>query len=377
MTVDIGQYFNLVTDNIDKLVIVETNDRSNCYISSINGRNFFAGFILSDTQLVQTICSVGFYPSGDTGKYIPRLEFKKVLKSNSEIRESKQNFVRISFNNSEEGHKQFWQMINFLKSFKDLVDTDNFNNFFRVVTDQEFIEYLNAKDKLQNLSNTLTKLEGVNIDSLDLLQTASVIKLLDGYREKILYFIRSKVDEKEVQRWIDEDNHVHRSKRCLIFGLEFLRHYREGGVSGNRYDLLTRIGLENTERVLIELKSPNDEVFEEDKSPTINELKVDYKLSKSLSRAIPQILEYRLHLENKLEGDPELQKTGEISRIKIAKCIIVIGFHEIDARWIANLRELRLALSSSLEIWTYSDLLNKMDATIQNLKQGYCYDPSI
>jgi hypothetical protein len=364
-------YFDLTKDSLDDLVISENDYKNNCFITNKTSDTFYDGFTLSNLDKVQTKCDVEFHPSSLSGKYVPRLVFRKILKSSGRTRETKNNLVRISFRVKTEGYKEFWLMINFLKKFKDLVDTGEFDNSYHAISDQDFAEYLNYKNSDSDIRGLIDTMGRAELSSVELVQSASIIKLLEEYKEKLKEFIEQKVNEKVVQNWLDEDEHIHRSKRCLIFGLEFIKHYREGGASGNRYDLLTRIGIGSRERVLIELKSPEDDIFEEKENPTINEVKKDYSLSGSLSRAIPQILEYKRTMENKKAGDVELEKVGEEEEIKIAKSIIVIGSYKDNSRWTENLRDLRKSLSSNLEIWTYTDLLNKIESTISNLKQEF------
>jgi uncharacterized protein YaaR (DUF327 family) len=261
-------------------------------------------------------------------------------------------------------------MVSFLNSFKNIIDTGNFSGEYQVVSDAEFSDYLKSKETEGDLGVFIDLVESSGTDSAAILHSATTLKLLKTYRSKIKEFIDSDATETDVQNWIDEDGHKYRKERCLIFGLEFINHKREAGASGDRYDLLTRIGASSEERVLIELKSPSSDVFDVKSSDTINNPKKEYSISSSLSRAIPQILEYKHTLETKLAGDSELQKIGEDGIIQISKCIIVIGKSIDDTRLMKNLRELRKSLSSGLEIWTYSDLYNKIDSTIQNLESN-------
>ena len=59
---------------------------------------------------------------------------------------------------------------------------------------------------------------------------------------------------------------------------------------------------------------------------------------------------------------------GEFSKITISKCIIVIGAKKDDPRWRANFLDLKKSFNSILEIWTYTDLRNKLFSTIKNLE---------
>ncbi len=363
-------YFNLILDNLTNLSI-ERDDYFNCVIKNKKDKIVYSGFILakSPTGKAVTICDVNFQKSSVDKKYHPRLIFKRTDEAFNEKKVAGESITqRISFQTGEDGYREFWKMISFLKGFDDLVDTGNFKDEYRVASQQEVFDYLKNKEKFKDFGvykNIINELGNESASALHLLTT---IKLLKSYKEKLKSFIENKSSETDVQNWLDEENHKHRQDRCMIFGLEFVDYKREGGVAGNNYDVLTKIGMENEEKNLIELKSPSDDVLTSKDNQTINNTKKEYSISPSLSRAIPQILEYRKDLEDKRPGDPELQKIGEQGEIKISKCIIVVGSEKEDTRWKKNLRELRKALSSNLEIWTYTDLIRKIDSTIKNLE---------
>jgi len=170
-------------------------------------------------------------------------------------------------------------MISFLKGFNDLVDTGNFEEEYRVASQQEVLDFLKQKEQSKDNNAYKNIIDELGIDSASALYFLTTIKLLKSYRDKIDHFIKNKSNEKDVQNWIDEDEHLHRQDRCMIFGLEFIDHKREGGASGDRYDLFTRIGTESEERILIELKGPSDEIFEVKERDTINSPKKEYSLS--------------------------------------------------------------------------------------------------
>lgn len=195
------------------------------------------------------------------------------------------------------------------------------------------------------------------------------IENLKNYKK----FLKDSLDKNEtfIQNWLDEDEGKHRKQRCLIFGLEFINHKREGLLSSKRFDILTKMSLTDNEYVIFELKSPNSDVFkiyneEENK----NEGKTNkYKLSDDLARSIPQILNYKTLFEEKKDDDEDLQRVG-IKSGKVSKCIILIGTRKEDPIWEKNFRNIKSNFSNTLEIWTYSDLINKLEITIKNLEEN-------
>lgn len=364
------EFFDLtVQHDLSALAIQVDSSGFNCRL--IDGEVEYAGFILakSSTGIKQTICEIDFHKSGH-GRHQPRLVFRRTRQSDEgEYQDvpviDGKDWRRIPFKTGADGYKEFWKMIGFLFRFKDIVDLGEFEGSYQVISGEDFKRYISEKDQI-TLSSTLDEM---TMDSTALLQASAMIRLLSGNKAKLEEFVEINASETDVQNWLDEDDHQYRSERAMIFGLEFIEHKREGGISGNRYDLLTRIGTHAEERVLIELKSPSADIFQTHTRETVNDPVSEYRFSQELSRAIPQILEYKRTLEERHAGDPDLQRIGEEQAVYITKCIIVIGSNQEDPRWRANLRSIREAYNSRLEIWTYTDLVNKLDATIANLKQ--------
>ncbi|MBD3299924.1 MAG: DUF4263 domain-containing protein, partial [Candidatus Moranbacteria bacterium] len=162
-----------------------------------------------------------------------------------------------------------------------------------------------------------------------------------------------------------------RKQRCLIFGLEFIDHKREGSLCNKRFDILTRTTDTRNEYVVFELKSPCDDVFKiKEMKNNNNGESTEYHLSHSLARSIPQILHYKNLIEEKKETDDDLQRIG-VKPGKISKCIILIGQRKTDDPiWEEYFRNLKNNFSNILEIWTYSDLIEKLETTIKNLEEN-------
>ena len=206
------------------------------------------------------------------------------------------------------------------------------------------------------------------------------INLLEEYKQ----FLEQNLDKEEtfIQDWIDgkidnngqtnnsDEEEIKKIKksRCLIFGLEFISHKREGQVSSKQFDILTRISQGKNDYVLIELKSPSSDVFKvKTKNNDNGGTSEEYHLSDDIARAIPQISEYRHLLDN--ASDIEWQRIGLV-RGKISKCLIVIGTKIDDAVWSEHFLSLRKNLSSTIEILTYTDLIQKLETTIRNLREN-------
>ncbi len=238
----------------------------------------------------------------------------------------------------------------------------------------EFIgKKIKTKSKVVNyqkdidLNDVIQRLKSLNMEEVEKLSRGVEISHLKKYKE----FLQSNLDknEKFIQNWLDEDNGKFRKQRCLIFGLEYIDHKREGSLESKRFDLLTRASKEKNEYVLIELKSPCDEVFKIKEITNPNGGKsLEFRLSDALSRSIPQILRYKSKFENYSEDSDDLMRIG-VKKGNIKKSIIVIGTSKNeDPMWNNHFNDLKATLSNNLEIVTYSDLIDKLDVTIHNLE---------
>lgn len=365
-----NEYFDLtIAENEIDTLTIHQEDKFNCSLVHNGTGERYKGFILARSPQGNriTLCEVNFQRSTTDNKYQPRLTFRRTDPNLNDVNApSNARNIRMPFASGEDGYREFWKMIFFLYKFKENVDFGDFDGTYQVISSEQFKEYINDsanKDEITKIA------EELGTDVSELLRTKSTLTLLKNYRAKLLDFIDTSASETDVQNWLDEDGHKYRQQRCLIFGLEYIDFNREGSVNSKNFDVLTRVGSKYIDHVLIELKSPSDDIFEIESSQTINSPTDTYKIHKHLSRAIPQILEYKSALESKEAGDAELEKLGIFNKPHIGKCIIVIGKHSDNTRWQKNRENLLRSLNSSLEIWTYTELLNKLDATIQNLER--------
>lgn len=364
-----NHYFDLTdsTNDIDSLSI-NRDGHFNCSLVNPTTGEVYKGFILAKSPQGNklTLCDVDFQRSSTDDKYQPRLTFRRTDSQLEDTRlRSNADHIRMPFQGGEDGYRELWKMIFFLYKFKETVDFGDFEEQYQVLTSQQLKEYLNNKENHEKIIEAAKELD---TDVSGILRSSATLKLLREYRDKLKEFIENESSETDVQNWIDEEEGKHRQQRCLIFGLEYIDFQREGSTSSKKFDVLTRVGSKYIDHVLIELKSPSDDLFDITTRQTTNGPTHDYKIHKELARAIPQILEYKSSLENKNAGDSELEKLGIKGQAHIGKCIIIIGKHSDDDRWQVNRKNLVKSLSSSLEIWTYTELLNKLENTIENLE---------
>lgn len=365
-----NDYFDLTNESnsIDS-VTVSQSDRFNCSLTSISTGEVLGGFILAKSPQGNrlTVCDVDFHKSETDGKFQPRFIFRRTRNDlqNVEARSGSES-VRISFQHGDDGYREFWEMIFFLYKFKELIDVGDFDGRYQVVSRDQIEQYFGDK---KNIESIKALAERLNVEVSAIMKPASTIKILKDCLKKLKYFIENNSTETEVLNWIDEDMHAYRRERCMIFGLEYIDFMREGHASSKRFDILTRVGDKDVERVLFELKCPSDDIFRILDSETSNGVSQEYHIHPKVARAIPQILEYKSTLESKDAGDPELTALGINEKIKICKCIIVVGKNSTNARWVQNRANLSSTLANTLEIWTYEDLQNKLESTIRNLEE--------
>jgi hypothetical protein len=212
-----------------------------------------------------------------------------------------------------------------------------------------------------------------NFSSDPILRNATTIALpyiqLGTLQENLNFLIEAldkNKSEKDIQNWIDEDGRRFCKQRCMIFGIDFIDPKREGELNRKRFDVLAEQNRRN--HVLIELKGPNAEIFETNEVQNSNGgVSTEYHLSEELSRSIPQVLGYKKFYK---EMSPEeLEKIGLKEKKDISKCIIIIGKRKESVVWLENFEDLKNSLNG-IEIWTYTDLVEKLQNTISNLENN-------
>ena len=363
-------YFDLTVpeNNIDTLTISEVS-HFDCTLEDSSTSRVYKGFVLAKSPQGNnlTVCDTDFKRSGTDNKFQPRLIFRRVDREFSDVNApAGSRSRRIPFSDGSDGYREFWKMIAFLYKFKETIDLGDFDGAYHVVSSVQLKEYMNKPSNEVEIAKMADEL---GVDVSEILRAKSTISLLKNYKAKLVEFIDTNASETDVQNWLDENGHKFRQQRCMIFGLEYIDFKREGSISSKNFDVLTRVGSKHIDHVLIELKSPSDDIFKITQNDTINNSTSTYQIHDHLARAIPQILEYKSALEAKDAGDAELEKLGIQGKAHIGKCIIVIGKHSDDTRWLQNRKNLVKSLGSTLEIWTYSELLEKLSSTIKNLER--------
>jgi hypothetical protein len=119
----------------------------------------FNSFILYNGPQVKVKCNISFDKKSNDQLYIPRLIFFKE-DNYGHVKETENKKVIIEFNKSEIGLENFWRLVSFLKRYKDLVDTGDFDKKYKVVNGSEYITRFKTKEEAEQVE----ELKKMNID---------------------------------------------------------------------------------------------------------------------------------------------------------------------------------------------------------------------
>ena len=152
--------FNVIDGNIEILEVRENYDKTKCLIWDRDKSDVcYTKFILDKNSKTIILCNVSFYPSSKTGKYLPRLTFKKTDHDGKERTISSKKIINIGFNDSSKA-LVFWKFISFLNKYKELVDTGDFEKSYKVAPKEAYwIEFESKpqKDKIEALKELILK----------------------------------------------------------------------------------------------------------------------------------------------------------------------------------------------------------------------------
>lgn len=329
--------FDLTTHDIGGLEIKKSY-LNHCYIADTSGK--YSGFILSNKVDTQTICDVVFFPSSKNGLYIPRLTFSKVRTSTGEIKENKKEKIRIAFNNSEEGVEEFWEMIRFLASFKSLVDLGDFDSKYKIVSTDEVVLHLNdmeGKDKVEEITRYIQR-SNIKIEDFVYLTLHSNRKAVLEEFKNLLNLkdssdVYRKKHEQEIKGTGEEAvwHHFLKNNGWLLginLDIRFIADFTDEVSVGNpdtankdnpKVDLM---GLSDY-TFLIELKTPNTDIFTQTKS---SEARAG---TWSFIEGFSQCLAQKSHWDKESKGkdlvNGELVISQEITRTDDPKTIFIVG----------------------------------------------------
>lgn len=323
--------FFVGTDSFSDLVIQETpNIESFYYFFDEKRHKLIKQFVLLEKIKVRYVVIVTLIKKAS--KFEPRLEFSirdksgKIIKENIKI-DSNTDFKDIKSRISmEECHENFWELISYLQSLRD-IDTPNKHFSLLSQDEDQIIEALRDRDKIsiKNLIKQLSSIDGVNLSNEDISQVLR-------RKEKLIEFTNALIDKSDNENWWQlffEEN-----KWIFGYGLNYhilnneqsQPHYggdTVDGKGGQKGDYLTSTigGLRFT--VLVEIKTPKTLLLQ-----GLKEIRNGaWSLSKDLTDAISQI-QANIQTWDK-EGSEENDNRDRFEKENIftvkPKGIIVIG----------------------------------------------------
>lgn len=176
---NLSETFDTYEEDWNRLEIVKTNDEQSCFIRRQVVNVIIKEIKLSNKSRVNIFCSWAFHKSSKTGKFIPRPTFYKKNNDDS-FRETSKNKVIVEVDEGELPVK-FWEMINFLSGYKDLIDIGEFKNTYKVISKKQLIDTFNSynSDKQLQTLQEFVKDKNLSYQQLE--------NLLDTSKEKSLH----------------------------------------------------------------------------------------------------------------------------------------------------------------------------------------------
>ncbi|MCP9762978.1 Shedu anti-phage system protein SduA domain-containing protein [Lacihabitans soyangensis] len=393
MRFDIGSYsynfFDLEESSIDELTIKQNGTLDNCLIVHSSGE-YFDGFLILKKTNVNTVCKISFHKSNQTSKYTPRLEFRKI-DSKQNIKKSKGNDVIIGFNTGDDA-RSFWKMIGFLNSFKELVDSEQFEpnvafgpylstfklkeNFIKIQELGELIDKsaFSSEEIKEILKNSRKKaiygfycfLKNVHISGKDPFQFYRDVRIINDHGEEAVWHQFFKNND-----WILGLNTKITFIRDLLSEQKVGIEDSKGGGSP-KVDFIG-ISYFNT---LIELKTSNTEIFKKGKTSKSRTNTWDF--SNDFIEAFSQTLAQRSDFYNKkeiIDNDSKIIDL-EIHRILDPKAILIFGnrnkefphIRDLGSNYKSECFERFRNSNSNVSIITYDELFERAFSIVYSEK---------
>lgn len=333
--------FSLITSDITTLQINENNEKNNCYLIDVNG-DYYGGFELVNKRNSKTICKVLFIKSTITGKYLPRIEFRKVDDS-GESKQPKGKDIIIKFSDSEEV-LSFWKMIDFLQGFKELVELGELKKHYKAVSFDNYIIEFKTKTQEEKVKELIELAENSKLSNDE------IKVIIKNQRKRIIYgfycFLKgidikskSPFDYYREDREIKENgeeviwHHFFKENDWIIglnIDIKFIRDFLSEQKIGTENSLgkgspkLDLLGLSYF-TTLIELKTSNTKIFKTNKSS--NSRANTWDFTSEFIEAYSQTLSQRTEINKNKEiiNEEGTKIDTEVYRILDPKSVLIFG----------------------------------------------------
>lgn len=311
-----------------------------CNMVGVNGK-YYKGFILarSPTSSALTLCDVSFQYSTKDKKYPPRLTFRR---SNAELVDKPvakgRTQQRISFEDGQDGYREFWRMIGFLAKFKELVDIGGFIDRYQVVTAESVVLHLKEKSLAERKEVLAKYAEQSDIDTSELSELLThrarkeslevFRKLLvneEGYqaeyRAQFAAEIKGAGDEAVWHHFLSSNRWIFGLSLDLRFIEDFVDEASVGiGDTANRGNPKADMLAWSDYTVLVELKTSDTEIFTPVKSKDARAN--TWSFSSAFTEGFSQCLAQRTDWEQSYNLKRIIVEHEDGSRAEIDKGII-------------------------------------------------------
>ncbi len=201
---NLDDYINLQEVNLEDYEIIRKNEFE-CMLVSKRW-TMYEWFLLSESDWwnAYTICDVTFNKTSNN-TFIPKLIFRRTNKELQDKPLMRSSYhQRISFKRSADWYNEFWQMIHFLNSFKELVDLWEFTNQYSIVSTDDFIVWFKDKESADKISDISKIIDSSDLSSLEI-ETLST-NIIYKEREKSLQVFKLLLDNEEIsgEKYIDK-----------------------------------------------------------------------------------------------------------------------------------------------------------------------------
>lgn len=363
-------YYDLTKEknNIEELEIREAGSM-NCKIVDKDGIQY-DGFTLAKTPAKGwlTICECDFrYSDTDSKKHV-RLIFRKTDQDFKDRNVSKGvDNVRIPFDRGKEGYREFWKMISFFYKFREILELDEFTDYFSV-TDQNIGEVLENISKSENKESVVDALKKMDCDSLGELQNMVSTAKIDA----ILEIWESNKTNNQESFWhsVFKENSWILSQ---IFASQYIFVEDEffcGGSRGNRKGgVLADFVYENQNTLntsFVEIKTPETKLVNSTMVLGTNDTDNNaiYAISSDLTAAMNEVTNQSKLFQQKKDGLEESSKKTDNT-----KCIVVIG--KVSDLSQGQLKSFELFRSRlNMIIITFDELFERISSLLQIFKSN-------
>jgi hypothetical protein len=339
--------FNLITEDLSSIEIKETFAKDKCLIKDKAKDNFYySSFILTENTRSKTLCSVSFYPSSITSKYIPRLAFKRVDKDGVDRTIETRKDINISFSDSESA-QIFWKLIRFLGSFKEIVDLGEFAHSFQVIDGSispetlSLIKEVFANPEKQEVLDFIVAHEIIPNDLFIAFQQLNKVKAIETFEVMLAQDLK----ESDWQKWFTNNS--------WVLGTEFVKILEERNIdTQNISDFL----MEAYDGFLdiVEIKRPDGGLKFWAEVQDHN----NWIPHSDLIKALTQASKYIYEVEREANSQKFLERVGYVKTIK-PRCILIYGR---SLNWDKEKKESFRILNSNyhnLTIMTYDHILER------------------